>query len=33
MTDTNRLAVKALSLLDLTDLSETCDSAAIAKLN
>ncbi len=32
MTDTDRLAAKALKLLDLTNLAEDCDSAAIAKL-
>jgi deoxyribose-phosphate aldolase len=32
MNDTDRLARRALTLIDLTDLSDTCDSAAIAKL-
>ncbi len=32
MTDMDRLAAKALTLLDLTNLAEDCDSAAIAKL-
>lgn len=32
MNDTDRLAVKALTLLDLTDLSDNCDSSAVAKL-
>ena len=32
MTDTHRLAAKVLSLLDLTNLADDCDGAAIAKL-
>ncbi len=32
MTDMARLAAKALTLLDLTNLADDCDSAAIAKL-
>lgn len=32
MTDTDRLAAKAVTLLDLTDLSDACDRAAIARL-
>lgn len=32
MSDSDRLAKKALTLLDLTNLADDCDSAAIAKL-